>query len=38
LVPADDILGRRSAEVVVAATGVMVATLLFGVALNAGAP
>ncbi len=38
LVPADDILGRRSAEAVVAATGVMVATLLFGVALNAGAP
>src|ERR1035437_8473465 len=33
LVPADDILGRRSAEAVVAATGGMVATLLFGVAL-----
>ncbi|MHB1473573.1 MAG: hypothetical protein ACYCV4_08055 [Dermatophilaceae bacterium] len=33
---ADDVLRRRSAEAVVAATGVMVAASLFGVALAAG--
>lgn len=37
LVVADDALRRRSAEAVVAATGVMVAASLFGVALSAGA-
>ena len=37
LVVADDVLRRRSAEAVVAATGVMVAASLFGVALFAGA-
>lgn len=36
LVVADDVLRRRSAEAVVAATGVMVAASLFGVALAAG--
>jgi hypothetical protein len=36
LVAADDLLRRRSAEAVVAATGVMVATSLCGVALFAG--
>ncbi len=37
LVAADDVLRRRSAEAVVAATGVMVAASLLGVALTAGA-
>jgi hypothetical protein len=36
LVVADDALRRRSAEALVAATGVMVAPSLFGVALTAG--
>lgn len=35
-VTADDLLRRRSAEAVVAATGVMVAASLFGVAMTAG--
>jgi hypothetical protein len=36
LIAADDVLRRRSAEAVVAATGVMVAASLVGVALTAG--